>query len=236
MNITIYNEFIHEQTQAAVKAVYPEGIHAVLAEILGNEDNTISVVTLENHDTEASREILKNTDVLVWWGHLAHDKVSDDIVTMLQNQVLKGMGLVVLHSGHMSKLFMRLMGTSCDLKWREAGEKERLWVLDPIHPIMRGVPEYIELENEEMYGEFFDIPKPDDVLMVSWFTGGEVFRSACTFTRGHGKIFYFRPGHETYPTYYDPHIQSIIRNGVEWVVPAPKIHRAFGNRQALEVI
>lgn len=236
MNITIYNEFIHEQTQAAVKAVYPEGIHAVLAEMLGNEDNTISVVTLENHDTEASREILKNTDVLLWWGHLAHDKVSDDIVTMLQNQVLKGMGLVVLHSGHMSKLFMRLMGTSCDLKWREAGEKERLWVLDPIHPIMRGVPEYIELENEEMYGEFFDIPKPDDVLMVSWFTGGEVFRSACTFTRGHGKIFYFRPGHETYPTYYDPHIQSIIRNGVEWVAPAPKINRAFGNRQALEVI
>ena len=236
MNITIYNEFIHEQTHDAVKAVYPEGIHTVLAEMLGHENDTISVVTLENHDTDASREILKNTDVLLWWGHLAHDKVSDDIVTMLQNQVLKGMGLVVLHSGHMSKLFMRLMGTSCDLKWREAGEKERLWVLDPIHPIMRGVPEYIELENEEMYGEFFDIPKPDDVLMVSWFTGGEVFRSACTFTRGHGKIFYFRPGHETYPTYYDPHIQSIIRNGVEWVAPAPKIHRAFGNRQALEVI
>ncbi|CAM4179402.1 ThuA domain-containing protein [Erysipelothrix aquatica] len=236
MNITIYNEFIHEQTHDAVKAVYPEGIHTVLAEMLRHENDTISVVTLENHDTDASREILKNTDVLLWWGHLAHDKVSDDIVTMLKNQVLNGMGLVVLHSGHMSKLFMRLMGTSCDLKWREAGEKERLWVLDPIHPIMRGIPEYIELENEEMYGEFFDIPKPDDVLMVSWFTGGEVFRSACTFTRGHGKIFYFRPGHETYPTYYDPHIQSIIRNGVKWVTPTPKIHRAFGNRQALEVI
>jgi trehalose utilization protein len=157
--------------------------------------------------------------VLIWWGHKAHGAVSDETVDRVQKRVLEGMGLVVLHSGHHSKIFKRMMGTTANLKWREANDKERLWVVSPGHPIVEGVPEYFEIEEEEMYGEFFDIPQPDQLIFVSWFTGGEVFRSGCVFYRGRGKIFYFRPGHETYPTYYHDGVLKVIANGVKWAAP-----------------
>ncbi len=147
-----------------------------------------------------------------------------------------GMGLIVLHSGHYSKIFKKLMGTDCGLKWREAHEKERIWTVDPSHPIARGVPEYFELKPEEMYGEHFDIPAPDELIYVSWFEGGEVFRSGCTFRRGQGKIFYFRPGHETYPTYYHPIVRRIIANGVHWAAPSGAGVPVRGNHQPLEPI
>jgi trehalose utilization protein len=70
-----------------------------------------------------------------------------------------------------------------------------------------------------MYGEFFDIPKPDEVIFTGWFSGGEVFRSGCTFSRGYGKIFYFQPGHEEYPIYYMPEIQKIICNAARFCTP-----------------
>lgn len=167
---------------------------------------------------------------------MAHDEVSDEIVEKVYERVLNGMGLIVLHSGHFSKVFKKLMGTSCDLKWRVADEKERLWVLDPSHPITQGIGEYIELEKEEMYGEHFDIPAPDELLFMSWFEGGEVFRSGCTYRRGNGKIFYFRPGHETYPTYHHPDIQRVITNAVEWVKPVERARPIYGNARALEAI
>lgn len=128
------------------------------------------------------------------------------------------------------------MGTGCDLKWREAGEKERLWVVDPTHPIAEGLGQYIELEQEEMYGEHFDIPTPDELIFVSWFEGGEVFRSGCTFKRGQGKIFYFRPGHETYKTYHNAEIQRVIKNGVNWAKPSKTAVPVYGNSKPLEKI
>ncbi len=223
MKITIWNEFVHEQTNAVVKAIYPEGIHSVIAKALAERipTATIRCATLDQPEHGLDQETLDQTDVLFWWGHTAHDKVSDQVVERVQARVLNGMGLIVLHSAHASKIFRKLMGTSCMLRWREAGERERLWIVSPGHPIVQGFEnEYFEVPAAEMYGEFFDIPQPDELIFVSWFEGGEVFRSGCTFLRGKGKIFYFRPGHETYPIYYQDEIQRVLAQAAVWAVPS----------------
>ena len=232
LNVTIWNEFVHEQTHDEVKKIYPDGIHkAIAAGIKDMGDFSFRFATLEEPQHGLSDEVLDATDVLVWWGHMAHDKVDDEVVDRVQQRVLSGMGLVALHSAHHAKIFKRLMGTNCSLSWREADEKERLWVIEPAHPIMKGIPASFELSEEEMYGERFDIPTPDKVLMVSWFQGGEVFRSACTWQRGHGRVFYFRPGHESHPTYKNEHVLRVIANACTWArrrvdidtKPAPNI-------------
>lgn len=218
VNVTIWNEFIHENKSDVVKGIYPDGMHGALKKNLENLNSNLkcSTATLQQAEHGLTEEVLANTDVLIWWGHVAHDQVDDAIVERVRQQVLSGMGLIVLHSGHFSKIFKAMLGTNCSLKWREADEKERLWNIEPSHPIMAGIPEYFELEEEEMYGERFDIPTPDKVLMLSWFQGGEVFRSACTWQRGHGQVFYFRPGHETFPTYHNEHVLRVIANASKW--------------------
>lgn len=214
--VTVWNENRHEKTNPKVAEVYPNGIHQAIANHLEEYKFTTRTATLDESEHGLTSEILANTDVLIWWGHMAHDEVADEIVERVHARVLEGMGLIVLHSGHYSKIFRKLLGTTCALKWREADEKERLWVVNPAHPITAGIGEYIELQQEEMYGEHFDIPAPDELIFLSWFAGGEVFRSGCTYTRGQGKIFYFRPGHETYPTYHNKEIIRVIANAVKW--------------------
>ncbi|WP_221564590.1 ThuA domain-containing protein [Alkalihalobacillus sp. TS-13] len=236
MNVTVWNENRHEQMNEKVREIYPEGIHGAIAQVLEKEGFNIRTATLEEEEHGLTDEVLNSTDVLLWWGHLAHDEVSDDVVEKVKQRVLDGMGLIVLHSGHFSKIFKSLMGTTCDLKWREADEKERMWVVDPSHPIVEGIGEYIELEKEEMYGEHFDIPKPDELVLISWFEGGEVFRSGCTYRRGQGKIFYFRPGHETYPTYHHAEIQRVLINGVNWAKPINHPKPEYGNAKPIETI
>ena len=143
------------------------------------------------------------------------------MVERVGQRVLEGMGLIVLHSGHASKIFKRMLGTNCSLRWREAAERERLWIVNPSHPITQGLAgEYFELPHTEMYGEFFDVPEPDELVFISWFEGGEVFRSGCTFRRGAGKIFYFRPGHETFPIYRDSNVRRVVANAVRWAAPS----------------
>jgi trehalose utilization protein len=231
IRVTIWNEFVHENSNAAVARIYPQGIHCAIAESLLRHLGTqiqVQTATLDEPEHGLSQERLDATDVLTWWGHAAHDQVDDAVVDRVQQRVLEGMGLIVLHSGHASKIFRRLMGTSCMLRWREAGEKERLWVVDPSHPITQGIAdEFFELPATEMYGEFFDIPQPDQLIFISWFEGGEVFRSGCTFRRGKGRIFYFRPGHETFPIYHDNNVQRVIANSVVWA--APTGCQYFGN-------
>lgn len=231
ISVIVWNEFQHEREEAAIRDIYPDGLHAVIAAALaetpalnpGALPLDISTATLDQAEHGLSEERLAGCDVLLWWGHKAHDQVSDAVVERVQRRVLEGMGLIVLHSGHFAKIFRRLLGTNCSLKWREAHEKERLWVVEPAHPIAAGLPEYFELANEEMYGERFDIPQPDSTVFISWFEGGEVFRSGCCWERGHGRIFYFRPGHEAYPTYYDANVQRVLANAVQWAAPRVNI-------------
>ncbi|WP_405100262.1 ThuA domain-containing protein [Oceanobacillus sp. FSL H7-0719] len=234
MKVVVWNEFRHEKNNEEVAKIYPEGMHETIAAFLRDEDVEVTTATLDEPEHGLTDEVLQETDVLVWWGHLAHDEVSEEVAEKVKQRVLEGMGLVVLHSGHFSKVFKKLMGTGCDLKWREAGENERLWVVDPTHPITAGIGEFIELEQEEMYGEHFDIPTPDELVFISWFKGGEVFRSGVTFKRGNGKIFYFRPGHETHPTYHHKDIQTVIKNGVRWAKRENAQTPYYGNYQPLE--
>lgn len=223
IRVTVWNEFRHEkEPNGEPGKVYPEGMHAAIAKNLGAQPGIEArTATLDEPEHGLTEEVLNNTDVLTWWGHMAHHEVSDEIVDRVQQRVVAdGMGLIVLHSGHFSKIFRRLMGTGCNLKWREIGEKERLWVIDRAHPITEGLPDYFELPHTEMYGEPFDIPSPDEQVFISWFEGGEVFRSGCCWHRGRGKIFYFRPGHETYPIYYDKNVLKVLTNAVYWAAPS----------------
>ncbi|MCL7746262.1 ThuA domain-containing protein [Halalkalibacter alkaliphilus] len=236
VNVTVWNENRHEQKNPVVRDIYPEGIHGAIANFLKEDQVQVKTATLDDPEHGLTEEVLNSTDVLIWWGHLAHNEVDDVIVEKVKQRVLEGMGLIVLHSGHFSKIFKTLMGTTCDLKWREANDKERLWIIDPSHPIVEGIGEFIELEEEEMYGEHFDIPAPDQLIMMSWFSGGEVFRSGCTYQRGKGKIFYFRPGHETYPTYHNEEIQKVIKNAVKWAKPTDRNMPVYGNAKPLENI
>lgn len=220
IRVTIWNEFIHERTNPAVGRIYPEGIHGALASALRpNPELQVRTATLAEPEHGLTKEVLDQTDVLLWWGHAAHDDVSDAVAARVQERVIDGMGLIVLHSGHLSKPFRRLMGTSCHLCWREAGERERVWVINPGHPITRGIDRFIELENSEAYGEPFGIPAPDEQVFISWFQGGEVFRGGNCWVRGSGRIFYFSPGHESYPIYHHPPIQRVIYNAIHWARP-----------------
>lgn len=213
----IWNENRHEKKNKLVQQIYPKGIHGAIAQAFAGEaDFTVDTATLDDAEHGLSAERLAKTDVLLWWGHMAHGDVSDAVVERVAERVWQGMGLIVLHSGHFSKIFKRLMGTPCTLKWREAGEIERLWILNRNHPIAEGLPECITIEHEEMYGEPYAIPEPLETVMISWFEGGEVFRSGVTYQRGAGRIFYFRPGHEAYPTYHNKDVLHVIRNATRW--------------------
>lgn len=219
IRITVWNEYKHEQEYEAIHQIYPDGIHGCIASFLEKTgDYVVRTATFDMPEHGLSEEVLQNTDVLIFWSHALQDEFSDAVAERVQRHVLSGMGFIALHSAHFSKVMKRLMGTSMTLKWKH-GEQENLWCLQPTHPIAAGIPEKIVIPKEEMYGEYFDIPRPDDVIFAGWFSGGQVFRSGCTFTRGHGKIFYFQPGHEEYPVYYIPEIQKIIINAVKYCAP-----------------
>lgn len=237
INVTVWGEYRHEKKNPKVAAIYPQGMHETIAGFLRSApDLTVRTATLDEPEHGLAEAVLTGTDVLIWWGHMAHHEVEDAVVARVQRRVLEGMGLVVLHSGHYSKIFKALMGTTCSLKWREANDKERIWNVCPSHPITQGLGEYFEIPAEEMYGEPFGIPTPDELIFISWFSGGEVFRSGATWQRGHGRVFYFRPGHETYPTYHLPVVQQVITNSVRWARPTVRLPDACPNAKPLETL
>ncbi len=225
IRVTVWGENVHEQKNKVVAGIYPLTMHGTIAAALNAAGGiTASTVTLQDAEHGLTAKKLADTDVLIWWGHAAHGDVDDKIVERVCDAVWGGMGIIFLHSAHFAKPFKRLMGAPCNLTWREAGERERLWVTSRNHPIAAGLPDHFELENEEMYGEPFGVPEPLETVFVSWFAGGEVFRSGLTYKRGAGNVFYFRPGHETYPTYHDANVQRVIANGVRWAFnPAQRI-------------
>jgi trehalose utilization protein len=222
LNVSVWGENVHEQDEPDVRARYPEGMHAAvagaIATLLG-DDVAVRTATLQEPEHGLTQAVLDETDVLTWWGHVAHDDVDDAVAARVHDAVLGGMGLVALHSAHYAKPFRRLLGTSCSLRWRNDGERELVWTVDPAHPIADGVPHPIVIEAQEMYGEHFDIPAPDELVFVSSFAGGEVFRSGCCFRRGAGRIFYFSPGDQDYPVYHHPDVQRVIANAVRWAAP-----------------
>jgi trehalose utilization protein len=233
IRVLVWNEFRHEKEHAKIAEIYPKGMHETIAATLRKSaDLNVRTATLDEPEHGCTEAALANTDVLIWWGHAHHNQVADAVAQRVIKRVWAGMGLVVLHSGHFSKVFKGLMGTSCDLKWREdEHEREILWVTRPGHPIVADVDDHFILPHEEMYGEFFDVPEPEETILISSFTGGEVFRSGLTYRRGAGKIFYFRPGHETFPTYHDRNVQKVIENGVRWAAPTSRVPaHTFGNR------
>lgn len=223
LQVVIWNEFLHEKSSPAVGAIYPQGIHATLRSALEQQlggSLQIQTATLEEPEHGLPAERLAKTDVLLWWGHAGHERVEDEIVARVQQRVWEGMGFIALHSAHNSKIFRRLMGTSCMLRWREAAERERVWVIDPGHPIVAGIEnEHFDLPHSEMYGEFFDVPPPDELFLLSWFEGGEVFRSGSVWKRGKGRVVYLSPGHESFPIYHNPNIQRLIANAVLYAAP-----------------
>ena len=222
INVTVWNEYRHELRDKHVGEVYPEGIHGAIAGFLkNNEDFQVRTAYLDLPEHGLTDDVLNNTDVLIWWGHMAHAEVSDAIVEKVYDRVIEGMGMIFLHSAHASKLFQKLNGTKTgNLSWRDhGGELERLFTVNPGHRIMNGLPDYFEVPKTEMYGEYFDIAHGAELITISWFPGGEVFRSAFTFSRGKGRIFYLKPGHEEYPIYYQKEIQQMIINGIYYVAP-----------------
>lgn len=237
IRVTVWNEYRHEKESEQIGELYPDGIHGAIAahlnSVAGIEAGT---ATLDEPEHGLTQEVLDQTDVLIWWGHRAHREVQDEIVERVWERVLAGMGLIVLHSGHFSKIFKKLMGTTCNLRWREIDEKERIWVVNPSHPIAAGLDSYFEIPHTEMYGERFDIPQPDDLVFISWFEGGEVFRSGCCYNRGLGKVFYFRPGHETLPIYYQDEVLQVLVNAVRWAAPSGGPQPTFGNVKPIEAI
>ena len=236
IRITIWNEFWHEKTEEKIKQIYPNGIHGAIAEMLGKSELSdrleIRTATLYDEGCGLSDEVLESTDVLLWWGHCKHDDGPDEIAQKVVARVREGMGFIALHSAHYSKPFKMLMGTGCRLKWRESGDTERIWVIEGGHPIAKGLSEYIEISEEETYGERFDIPAPDELVFISWFSGGEVFRSGCCYRRGLGRIFYFKPGHEAYPIYYREDIIKVISNAIEWAYNPAPVKPTFGNYES----
>lgn len=226
LNVTVWNENVHEMSDPEVKARYPTGIHGAVAALVEPELRgfaAIRTATMDEPEHGLPPKVLDDVDVLVWWGHIVQEDVSEEVVHRVVDRVLRGMGLVILHSAHWSKIFRRLMGTSCILKWRAADDRELVWTIDPAHPIAAGVPSPIVIPRQEMYGEHFDIPAPDELVFVSSFSGGEVFRSGCCFYRNRGRIFYFSPGDQDYPVYHQPEIGKVIANGIRWVAPVAGI-------------
>jgi trehalose utilization protein len=233
IRVTVWNENYHETTQPEVKELYPEGIHGAVAagigEHLGDRAST-RTATLQEPEHGLTEQVLDETDVLVWWGHAKHADVADEIVERVHARVLGGMGLIVLHSGHFSKIFIRLLGTTCSLDWRDDGDREVIWTVAPGHPITEGLPNPFVIPEEETYGEYFDIPEPEELVFISSFAGGEVFRSGATFRRGQGRIFYFRPGDQNYPTYQRAEVRRVIANAVAWAAPDAASRKTPGVR------
>ena len=217
--VLVWGENYHEKHDPTTQQVYPDSMHGTIARGLRAHlggGATVETATMDEPEHGLTEERLAQTDVLFWWGHAKHDDVALEVVERVQRHVLSGMGLVVLHSAHFSRIFIRLMGTTCSLRWRASDDREVIWTVASTHPIAEGVPQPIVLPAQEMYGEEFDVPVPNELVFISNFSGGEVFRSGMTFIRGRGRIFYFSPGDQGYPVYHDQSIQRVLANAARW--------------------
>lgn len=220
IKVVVWNEFRHEKRSEKVAAIYPNGLHAVIKEFLDEDSELeVSLAALDDADCGLPDERLEDTDVLVWWGHMAHGDVPDELVTKIRDRVYEGkLGFVALHSAHHSKPFKAIVGTNGNLTWGR-NQKEIIWNLMPSHQIAEGIPDHFTLESEELYSEPFYIPQPDALVFGAWFEDGNIMRAGACFNRGAGKVFYFQPGHETCRSFFNPHVQRVIKNAIHWARP-----------------
>ena len=240
LRVTVWSEVIDPVLEPRAVTYYPDDINVYLAEFLSIEhDFEVRTANLRQKENGLSQEILNDTDVLVWWSHLYDDQVSDETAQRVAETVLNGMGILFLHASLGSKPAKILLGTNSNTgKYREIGEKEKIWVVDRSHPVVDGMEkEYIEIPASEMYGEPYGIPTPDDIVFISWFEGGEVLRSGVDWKKGAGKVFFFAPGHEEFPVYYHSEIQKAVKNIVRWLKPVKGPEITFqGEVESLEII
>ena len=237
IRVTVRNEYILEKEYPHIEAIYPKGIHEAIADIYREESEfEVTAVSLDMPHQGLDTELLDKTDVLIWYGHMVHEQVEDDLVERIKRRVWEGMGLLILHSSAQSKVFDRILGTTGEVRWREIGEKERVWVVNRSHPIAQGLNMCFEIPHSEMYGEPFEIPAPDDLVFISWYAGGDVLRSGCCYHRGGGRVFYFAPGHEEYPIYYQDEIRLVMKNAARWAAPGTGVKVSFGNVDTLEAV
>ncbi len=141
INVTVWSE-----SEGALGA-YPDGIHSAIADFVQKtgEFGEVRTATLNMPQHGLTEEVLNSTDVLVWWGHKYHRLVEDAVVESICRRVYDGMGLILLHSAHASKVFKQLVGTETNkLRWRDVGELERVWFINPAHEIADGLPEYFK--------------------------------------------------------------------------------------------
>lgn len=234
IQVTVWNENVHETEEYEIAELYPDGIHGAVADAIAADGHDVRTATLQETEHGLTEEVLDNTDVLVWWSHCANDEVRDDVASRVVDRVHEGMGFVPLHSGKNSKPFTELMGTTCNIKYRHGGETERVWVADSGHPIADGLDECFEIPSTEMYGEPYDVPEPDRTVFISWFEGGEVFRSGICYRRGRGRIFAFRPGHEAYPIFFQDEVRTVVRNAVEWAAPTEGADAVYGEVEPIQ--
>ncbi|MBO5904651.1 MAG: ThuA domain-containing protein [Clostridia bacterium] len=220
IRVTFWHECRHEKTNPTVTKIYPGGIHAFICNFLNEEaDVEAKFVTLDDPDQGLPDEVLNNTDVLIWWGHLAHGEVKDELVEKVFRRVVNGgMGILCLHSAHHSKPFKRILGSTGNLTWGR-NQREVIWNMNPAHPILAGIPDHFIIDNEELYAEPFYIPQPDELLLCGWFEDGHVFRSGACYHKGAGKLVYLQPGHETCRSFHNPYVQRLINNAVHYLKP-----------------
>lgn len=200
--------------------VYPRGVRGPIADYLSEEtDIEARTRSIEDEDQGVSGDDLEWADVILWWGHLRHDDVTDETVDRIEEHVREnGVGFVSLHSAHYARPYKRLIGMSGDLGGHRLtdDESEYVEVCAPDHPIAEGVDDFT-LPEVEMFGEPYDIPEPETVVLHSEYSeGDEEFRSGVTFEFGEGRGFYLRPGHEEFEIYLDDNIQRIVTNATRW--------------------
>ncbi|MDG9701395.1 ThuA domain-containing protein [Streptomyces sp. DH37] len=221
ISVTVWTECGPDD--AAVSAVYPEGMHGAIAGGLApHADLRVRTATMDEEDHGLGGTVLDETDVLFWWGHNRHDEVDGGIVARVRARVLEGMGLVALHSSAESAVFRSLMGTSGRISGWRHGDREVVWTVDVTHPVAAGVPQPMVIPEQEMYAEPFDVPAPDELVFLSSFAGGEVFRSGIAWRRGLGRVLYFSPGHEEYPVYRREDVRTVLANAAFWAAGAAR--------------
>lgn len=212
--------------RTAPKEMYPNDVNAAIAEGLkGLAGWEVVTANIDEPGQGLGDELLKRTDVLIWWGHKRHQEVKDELVERIVRRVkAEGMGFIALHSSHFARPYRKLMGTACSWgEYKADGTSAKVIVKAPQHPIAQGVKDF-ELPKIERYGEPFAVPEPETVVLDGIYKkpdgNTEPGRMGLCWTIGKGRVFYLTPGHETYNDFFRPDIRQILRNAVEWAAPS----------------